>query len=381
MCNCLKKSVVWVLLIVWLFWLCPGKVQAEVPADISAAGYVLMEASTGKVLTGREVHTKRPMASTTKIMTALLTLEEPDLDTFFQVDKDAIMMEGSSMGLLPGDTVSFRALSYGMLLASGNDAANLAAVKIGGTTADFAVLMNERAKAIGMKNTHFVNASGLHHEQHYSTPYDMALLAREALQNEEFAEICQQVKAKLSYGNPPYVRWMTNHNQLLTSYRGCIGMKTGFTKKAGRCLVSAAERDGVTLLCVTLNAPNDWQDHTKLLDYGFQTVKTTTILPDLSDVSVPVAGGTSDEIPVKAAETLTVCLGEEEQEQIVRQLLLPRFCYAPIQEGDVVGKVQLLFQEQVIAETDLLAGASVPQKIIPIEKKKSLWERIKGWFC
>ncbi len=134
--------------------------------------------------------------------------------------------------------------------------------------------MNERAQQIGMEQTNFVTPSGLDAQDHYSTAYDMALLAREAIRNEDFLSICSQTKITTEYGNPPYKRTLTNHNRLLSLYEGAIGVKTGFTKKAGRCLVSAAQRDGVTLICVTLNAPDDWNDHSALFDYGFSQVHT-----------------------------------------------------------------------------------------------------------
>ena len=180
------------------------------------------------------------MASTTKIMTALLTLEQGGLDDYFQVDSDAIRVEGSSMGLQEGDSVSLRALAYGMLLASGNDGANAAAVRIAGSIPAFVERMNARAAEIGMADTRFATPSGLDDPGHYSTAYDMALLAREALQSPLFAEICAQSKAVVQYGNPPYNRWLTNHNRLLREYPGTIGVKTGFTKASGRCQIGRA---------------------------------------------------------------------------------------------------------------------------------------------
>ncbi|MCX7658505.1 MAG: D-alanyl-D-alanine carboxypeptidase, partial [Oscillospiraceae bacterium] len=216
--------------------------------SVSAASAVLIEAQTGKVLYAKNENEKRPMASTTKIMTALICLESGNLDEQFVVDSSAIKVEGSSMGLVEGDIVTKRSLCIGMLLPSGNDAANAAAIKIAGSFEKFAEMMNERAVKIGMLNTHFVTPSGLDADGHYSTAYDMALLAREALKNPDFKAICSQKNIKLSYGNPPYDRWLKNTNKLLTYYNGCIGVKTGFTDAAGRCLVSATERNGVCLI-------------------------------------------------------------------------------------------------------------------------------------
>lgn len=352
----------------------------QAPENISAKGYILMEASSGKVLAGKEEHEKRPMASTTKIMTALLTLEQDGLDDYFKVDNDAIMVEGTSMGLVKDDQVSLRSLAYGMLLSSGNDAANLAAVKISGSIEKFAEKMNAKAVQIGMKDTHFVTPSGLHDEEHYSTPYDMALLAREALKNEDFAEICGQKKAKLTYGNPPYTRWLSNHNKLLDYYEGCIGMKTGFTKKAGRCLVSAAERDGVTLICVTLNASNDWQDHTKLFDYGFSVAERQKVEVDLSQTTFPVVGGVKDELRVNLSGELYAVLSQKELESASQRILRDPFCYAPIKEGDTVGKLQLIYEGNVVAEETLVAAENIEQKQVDLTAQKSIWSRVKSFF-
>ncbi|MBQ4100232.1 MAG: D-alanyl-D-alanine carboxypeptidase, partial [Oscillospiraceae bacterium] len=206
---------------------------------VSANSAVLIEMQTGKVLYEKNAHQKLSMASTTKIMTALLTLESQNLDTYFTVNPKVIQVEGTSMGLLEGDQVTLRALAYGMLLASGNDAANSAAVAVGGSIDAFVAMMNERAKLLGMKNTSFKTPSGLDDDGHYSTAYDMALLASAALSNPDFVEICSKETAKIKYGNPPYDRWLKNHNKLLTGYDGTISVKTGFTKKSGRCLVSA----------------------------------------------------------------------------------------------------------------------------------------------
>ena len=238
----------------------PAAVQAVADTpdyQTKAKAAVLMDAQTGRVLFAQNAGLRLPMASTTKIMTALLTLEQGGLDNYFQVDSDAIRVEGSSMGLQEGDSVSLRALAYGMLLASGNDGANAAAVRISGSIPAFVERMNARAAEIGMADTRFATPSGLDDPGHYSTAYDMALLAREALQNPLFAEICAQSKAVVQYGNPPYNRWLTNHNRLLREYPGTIGVKTGFTKASGRCLVSCAERDGVRLIAVTLGCPDD----------------------------------------------------------------------------------------------------------------------------
>ena len=326
--------------------------------SISAKAYLLMDAATGKVLAAKNETQRLPIASTTKIMTALLALEQPNVKERFCVDADAIRVEGSSMGLLPGDEVSLYDLAGGMLSASGNDAANAAAVRIGGDLSSFAQMMNDRAASLSMEDTHFVTPSGLHDDEHYSTAKDLALLAREALQNPMFRSLCSQSHVTLYYGNPPYYRTLMNHNRLLSSYEGCIGVKTGYTKTAGRCLVSAAERNGVTLICVTLSAPNDWEDHKTLLDRGFRASEPVTKEVDVSDVQIPVVGGTQQTITVRAASTLTACLSETEWQEIVREIECPPFLYAPVQKGDYIGDAVYTYRGNVIGRIPLIAASN-----------------------
>ncbi len=350
----------------------------SVPFTVSASAAVLIEAGTGKIVYAKNQNEKRAMASTTKIMTTLLTLESGDLDEEFTVDPDAIKVEGSSMGLQEGDIVTKRALCYGMMLPSGNDAANSAAIRVGGSFEKFAQMMNERAAKIKMTNTHFVTPSGLDDDAHYSTAYDMALLAREALRNEDFAEICSTGNAKLRFGNPPYDRWLKNSNKLLQYYDGCIGVKTGFTDKAGRCLVSAAERDGVRLIAVTLNAPDDWNDHKKMFDYGFSTVKAVTLDIPQDHLQMRVAGGEKDSIPLLPLNMPVACVTPQQEGEITYRYLLPRFAFAPVQAGTVMGEIAYILDGEVIETVTLVAGEDAGAA--PVQAKVGLWEQICAFF-
>lgn len=355
-----------------------GVRAADTAPEVSAKAYILIEASTGRMLAGRNQDAQLPIASTTKILTALITLEQPGLDEYFKVDSNAIKVEGSSMGLREGDMVTLAGLAAGMLLPSGNDAANAAAVRIGGTVEKFAERMNRKAADIGMDHSHFVTPSGLHNDEHYSTAADMALLARHALRNERFAAICRQPSLKLSFGNPPYDRWLTNHNRLVKEYPGCIGMKTGFTKAAGRCLVSAAERDGVTLICVTLSAPNDWSDHTRLLDYGFSQVTKTELEVDTSGLNLNVVGGMAETFPVKPLAPSYACVTEEQAASVTQTICASPFYYAPIRRGEVVGEVIHYYDGIEIARTPLVADRDVPADLRP--REKGFWDKIKEFF-
>ncbi len=326
-------------------------------ADISADCAVVMNADTGTVLFEKNAHKQRAMASTTKIMTALLTLEAGDPDRLFVADSTAIRVEGTSMGLKEGDIVTRRALCCGMLLPSGNDAANAAAVNIAGSLSAFADMMNRRAAQIGMKDTHFVTPSGLDADGHYSTAYDMALLTREALKNDEFRRICGSASTVTEFGNPPAKRTLSNSNKLLGMYEGCIGVKTGFTDNARRCLVSAAERNGCTLIAVTLNAPDDWNDHRKLLDGGFESMKRYDIR--LEAFSAEVIGGTSDTVSVLPEETLTVGMTADEAKKISVRYNVPGFVYAEVSKGEKLGTADVYLDGKLLKRVAMTAADSV----------------------
>lgn len=343
-----------------------------------AEAYIVMEKTTGRVVDSYCMDKKLPVASTTKILTALIALEQENVNEFFTVDSKAIMVEGSSMGLQAGDKASLMSLCYGMLLSSGNDAANAAACRIAKTEEDFAKLMNKRAAEIGMKNSHFVTPSGLHSDEHYSTAYDMALLAREALNNPHFSEICSKPKAEVVFGNPPGKRYLKNHNRLLSEYDGCIGVKTGFTKKAGRCLVSAAKRGDLTLICVTLNSPDDWQVHRTLLDRAFSSLKPTLIETRGDGVCVPVAGGTEDEVLAVPCGYASSYIEKNDSDRICKSYFLPRFCYAPVKKGDKIGEIAYTVDNFEVARVSLVADKDIDYK--QVYKKKSIFEKIKEKF-
>ena len=326
--------------------------------EVSAAAAVLINAETGTIVYEKNAHEHRAMASTTKIMTALLTAEAGKLDKKFTADSFAINVEGTSMGLEEGDIVTRRALLYGMLLPSGNDAANAAAVNISGSMAEFAKLMNKKAEELGLKDTHFVNPSGLDADGHFTTAYDLAQLTRYALENPVFAEICRCADAQVEFGNPPYMRRLANSNKMLWQYEGCIGVKTGFTDNARRCLVSAAERDGVRLICVTLNAPDDWEDHRKMLDYGFTQVKATEIvLP--KPVTIPVIGGSEASVNLELSESVRLPLSESESKTVSVEAFAPQFLYAGFSAGETVGKAKIYLNGNFVREVGLVTAGEV----------------------
>lgn len=333
---------------------------ADGPA-VSAQSAVLMCANNGKVLYSKNEAKRLSMASTTKIMTSLLAIEAAIPDKEIVVTSEMVSVEGTSMGLVEGDSVSVKELVYGMLLQSGNDAANTVAYVLGGSPEGFAEMMNNRADEIGMKNTNFVTASGLDSKEHYSTAYDMALLACESISNPEFASICSKKSVRVTYGNPPYARTLTNHNRLLWSYDDAIGIKTGFTKKSGRCLVSAAERNGITLVAVTLNAPDDWNDHISMFEYGFSKYKGVELTCRLPDIKV--AGGEKESVSVRLSSNP---MWIENEDCNVRIFIRP-FLYAPVEKDYFAGTAVFYSDEKIIAEIPLLTNDSVEFRKAPVE--------------
>lgn len=339
----------------------------------SAVSSCLIEAETGEVLFAENADERRAMASTTKIMTAILTIEAGDLDREFTVDEFAIMVEGTSMGLKKGDRVSRRDLLYGILLPSGNDAANAAAVSVSGSISAFVELMNEKAAALGLKNTHFVTPSGLDANGHYTTARDLAALAAYAMKNELFREIVSCRSKQLEYGNPPYPRTLYNSNKMLTKYDGAIGVKTGFTDNARRCLVSAAERNGVTLIAVTLNDGDDWNDHIKMLDYGFEQVSACPL--DTSCTAKVSVAGTGKSVGVYAEKAM-LALSAENRSKLERFVLLPRMVYGSVKKGDELGSIEYCLNGKTVKSVPLYAEETVEEGA----KELNFFQKILAFF-
>lgn len=359
--------------------LCPVA-QAAGP-EVSAQSAVVLTADTGTVLFEKDGHTPRPVASTTKIMTALLALEAAQErgDPLVDITQEMVAVEGSSMGLQAGDSISLTGLAAGMLLASGNDAANAAALYLDASLESFAARMNQRAAVLGMEDTHFVTPSGLDGEDaqglgHLSTAYDMALLARAALEDQAFRQLCSSPSLAVEFAEPVKRVTYTNHNKLLTQYQGCVGVKTGFTKEAGRCLVSAAERDGALLIAVTLNAPNDWEDHTALLDYGFSQVEPYQLAGGDVRLTVPVVGSPVEVMSLRGSNGGEVTLPLGQGAQVERVVHAPKFLYAPVESGEQVGEICWYLEGQLLGSAPLTAAGAAPLQ----EKAPSLWERLFG---
>lgn len=340
--------------------------------SVSAHSAIAIQAQTGEVYFEKNSHEKLPMASTTKIMTALVALENCDINKEISVSKDAVGVEGSSVYLYENERLTLENLLYALLLESANDAAAAIAIEIGGSVEGFAAMMNDKARELGLENTSFENPHGLDSENHYTTAYDLAKITMAAMQNPIFEKIVSTYKRVIPLNGNEGARVLINHNKLLKNYDGTIGVKTGFTKKSGRCLVSAAEHDGVRLICVTINAPNDWQDHENMLDLGFSLYENKTFYEKNEFTYLHnVVGGIDSTVALVNQEPLGAIL-RQGCYNIKQHIEIQSFSYAPIKEGEIIGQIYYTQGDKVIASSPLVTIHKVDANI----KEKSFWQKV-----
>lgn len=338
--------------------------------NTSAASAVLMEQGSGRILYAHNPDEERLIASITKIMTAVVALEHGQLQAEYTVTGED-MAEGSSMYLKPGDTLCLEELLYGLMLVSGNDAALAVAHCVSGDVPAFVELMNETARRLGMTHSSFANPNGLDADGHYSSAADMAKLAAYAMENQDFCRIVST--ASITIGE----RYLSNHNKLLRLCEGCIGIKTGFTKAAGRTLVSAVERDGMTLVCVTLNDGDDWNDHMRLYDYGFSSYQLGTVAAaGLVLASVQVRGGTASSVPLALGSDLAYPVTEEEH--LTMTVTIPASVAAPVVPGQVLGTARAYLDGVEVAAAELVAAAPSAMLEPEAEESPGFWSRLFG---
>ncbi|MBQ3136127.1 MAG: D-alanyl-D-alanine carboxypeptidase [Clostridia bacterium] len=343
--------------------------------DISAECAVVINSVTNEIIFEKNAFKKHSMASTTKMMTSILAIESGRLGNTITVTEDALA-EGSSIGLKPGYKLTLEALVYGMMLESGNDAANVCALSLGETFDRFSLFMNEKAEDIGMANTNFVTPSGLDNEAHYSTAYDMALLGAYCIKNPVFRNICSTKNKKIDFITPDISETFSNHNKLLDSCQGVFGIKTGFTKKSGRCLVSACERDGVTLVCVTLNAGDDWNDHRKLYDLSFTEINKSTVrFTDISEVSV--YGADTDKTEIYCNDFV---YSFKDKSKLTKQIIMPKIIYAPIEKNEIIGKVNYYSDKTLVHTAYIHSKNAVSASEERIKDKFSIVEYFQKFF-
>ena len=333
-----------------------------------SSGEAVVEVTSGRLLFAENGDTELPPASTTKILTALIIVEDCDLDTVIEVPKEAAGTEGSSVYLEAGEKLTVRDLLYGLMLRSGNDCAVTLALHHSGSISAFAEHMNERAAELGAKHSHFANPHGLPAEGHYTTAHDLALIAAAAVRNETFSEIVGTEKYTAPDGGCGYARVWQNKNKMLYSYEGADGVKTGYTKEAGRCLVTSATRGGMRLVSAVLNSPSMYERSGELLDACFAKYSMEQVFrADEAEYAVPT------DVPEKICrgkceEDLFYPLAAGEDAQLETQVNLPQKVYLPVHTGEILGSVEIRLQNQLIFS----------QKIVSIvDMKKSYFDILR----
>ncbi len=343
---------------------------------MSAAAAVVMDKQTKTILFAKNENERLAMASTTKIMTALVVLENASLDDVVTITEESALVEGSSIYMVIGEKLTVEELLYAMMLESGNDAANALAKHVAGSEDEFAVLMNERAQKLGLTDTHFDNASGLDGDTHYTTAKELALITAEAMKYKTFCDIVSTQYKNISKNGELGGRTLTNHNRMLKMYEGASGVKTGYTMSdSGRSLVSsAAKGEGSTLIAVTIRDRNDWDDHVKMLDYGFSKVSDKTLLQTRKvNIEANVVGSDQEKIFVYNKDSITARIPDGVETSL--KIQMPDFLYAPVKKGEVVGSVSVMCGESVLGKSDLIASQDAA-----FLEKQSLWDKIKGFF-
>ena len=333
---------------------------------ISAEKAILLDAVSGRIIYEKNADSQSLIASTTKIMTALVVCEQCNVLDRMRIPKEAVGIEGSSMYLQEGEVLTIQELLYGLMLRSGNDAAVALAIYCGGTVEGFAELMNDKARMLGMDESHFVNPNGLDAPDHYSTARDLAILAAYAMDNPIFYKTVSTKSVQVGE------RYLTNHNKLLWRVEGADGVKTGYTKAAGRILVSSATRQGRRLIAVTINAPDDWNDHSALLEEGFAGFHVERLV-SAGDVvgSVEIAGGQSGCVQLIAEEDFDYALAADESVQI--QLPGPGFVYAPVAQGADAGFAHICVNGRSVGKVPVIYGETVEKTP---EEDKSFMEKL-----
>lgn len=365
------------LFLVLTLVLLPTWAAAGAP-PVRASAYVLMEASTGRVLSSSNSSEKLPMASTTKIMTCLLAVENGNLDDVIKVPAQAVGLEGTSIYLRKDETVTLKDLVYGLMLASGNDAAVAIAIHISGSVEEFAKLMNQRAIEMGAKNTNFVTPNGLPNDNHYTTAYDLGLIAAHAMRNESFREVVGTRSMDIPADEDSPARYLRSKNKLLYQFEGGNGVKTGFTKAAGKCFVGGARRDNMQLISVVLNDGDMWVDSMALLNYGFETYKNVKIASAGDSYgTIPVQNGVENLVGLELEEDIYLPLSEDEYKIVECKIRAESEIFAPVKQGEIVGSAEFWLNGKLMASANLITTKEVSENtwFYNLQKISRAWLR------
>lgn len=338
---------------------------------------LLMDASSGRVLYEVNAHEHLSPASVTKIMTALLTVEDGQFDKIVKISQKAADTPESSIWLEAGERLTREQLLYACMLNSANDAAMALAESVGGNEKNFVKMMNRRAQQLGMQDTHYRNPHGLETEGHYTSAYDLALVSREALNYKTFRQVVATKTKNIPWTGKDYNRLLINQNRLLYRYDDAIGVKTGYTKQAGNCVVGAARRGSLVLIAVSLNSPSVYQDLEQMLDYGFDNYQKVTVKKaDQLSMKVPVINGKVTEIKVKPEADLTVAVTDKEKARLTYKVYAPKQVKAPVKMGQVLGNCKVYVNGREAGRVDLLASSSAARQLPFANRFKSGFFRV-----
>lgn len=367
------KLVIFFLMVSLFIANIPQKVDASL--GVSAASAVLLEQKSGRILFEKDAHTKRRIASITKIMTAVLAIESGKMNKYVKVSEKATRAEGSSVYLKPGERIKLNDLVYGLMLRSGNDTAVAIAEYVGGSVDGFAYLMNKKAKEIGMYDSHFANPHGLDdHENHYSTAYDMAILMRYAMQNKTFQEISGTRVYKAPNPTENWDREWNNKNRLLSKYKYCTGGKTGFTKRAKRTLVTTATKGDMDLIAVTLNGPDDWNDHISMYEGGFKGYDMAEVVPE-GKLDIAKDKYYKNHLYIKSSIVYPATSEEMDLFSVKYKLNKPQKKWKSSKQNErIVGKAAVYLDGRIVEETPIY------YEYIPKKEKKGWFDFVKEIF-
>lgn len=340
---------------------------AAAASDIVGEAAALIDDRNGQFLYEKNPSERLYPASTTKILTAVIALENCKIDDRVTIPAEACNVDGSAVGLIEGEQMSLEDLLYALLLNSGNDTAVAIAIHTAGSVENFANLMNQKAKELGAVNSHFINPNGLPDPNHYSTAHDMALISYYAMQNPEFRKIVATKTRTIDRSDPTAQIYLENHNRLLWNYEGAIGLKTGYTDEAGQCLVSAANRNGRELLAVVMKTEgnNIWTDSTALLDYGFDVYYNVSLTEAGKYIGeVPVSYGDVDSVPVQTGSSLHYDFTRDKTADFRQEVRLPANVAAPVKAGTKLGELIFYSGERELGRVDLIAQKQVNKTIL-----------------
>lgn len=369
----MKNRVLSILLVsLFLTFFKNAPVHGAPRPNLAASSAILMDLTTGKVIFSKNSSERRAPASTTKILTALVALERGDMSRVITISQNASKIGGSSIWLAPGEEHTLKELLYGVLLSSGNDASVAVAEGLAGSETKFTAWMNEKAQAIGAKDTCFKNSNGLPESGHYSTAYDLALITRYALHNPVFSEMVKTKRKTMEWPGRDYNRSMVNHNKLLWRYQFADGVKTGYTKQAGKCLVASATKSGQRLIAVVLNSKQMYDDSKRLFEYGFSNYQLLTVIQSEQKIgSISVVEGVNNQVSVFSHRPVTLVIPKGQLNTVKVNMEIPHSIPAPVERLQQVGELEVKIGAKVIETVPVVTAASVP--------KEGFWRRFWNW--